>query len=229
MSNNKISSNPIVESYVQFCFGLIEPSDVSRFTARLKGFDPGGDEVMNCFRELVVQAYLSAAGLHVRYEMPIDGKTPDWSWRATDGSLAGIADMYNLGADSKLSELDKRARAEQQDEDGYFYARFSPSNTNRLYWALYSKASHSDYVGIATKYRVPYLVVAHIDFRLAIESSEIADSIQSDMGVFANRENVSGVLLVQDGYSFQFIPNPNAIRKIELPGARMSPERIWFT
>jgi hypothetical protein len=145
------------------------------------------DQIQRLFREVMAGAFLGRQGFTVQYEPRINGQTPDWHFKS-DGVGEFISEFRNLQSPEKIRVEQTRAL----DESGLrLWSGSMPENTDRLWWALLSKATK--YKKLANETGLPYVVIVHGLFTACLDSGEVEKCILPSDGLFAEYPELSGV------------------------------------
>ena len=174
---------------------------------------------MHTFRELVLGAYLASSGLNVRYEYRVGTHTPDWCVLDESSSLKAIVELTNFHLD-KVTEDDITAKLQTTG----IGLQWQAPNDDRLYHAIQRKADK--YKAVAESFSVPYAVAVFGEFNAAVNLDELNQCLfHRETGLFGLYPVVAGVLFFegQSGrYSFKYIPNPNALRRVRIPNGEFA-------
>jgi hypothetical protein len=213
---SQIAGKPAINAYIYRCFDELDEITQRKFVKRFRQQQP--EQVMHTFRELILGAYLHSIGFNIRYELRLQGKTPDWVITAEDGLPQAIIELMNFHLDLETSMEIKR-QLQEKPVAGY-WPDGNKNISERLYSCLATKAQ--TYLGLATESNLPYTIAIYCEPETTIEREEIRDCLEDQQdGVFNLYPAVSGVLFfVELGgrYHFHFLANPHATRAWTIPG-----------
>jgi hypothetical protein len=214
MKYGQIAGNKSINAAIYRCFGCIHEEDAQTFVKRFREQPHDQDQVMHTFRELILGGFLASNGLQVRYDQPIDGKTPDWSIVDHDGGLRCIVELINFHIYKARED-----KIKQHWQTGRIWCGWTGSNTDRLYDRIWDKAvTYKELVG---QTRVAYVIALFGDFIPDVDPEEVQECLfDTDAGLFALYPEVSGLLFFAENsgrYGFTYIGNPGAIKDFDLP------------
>ncbi len=212
MESEKLAENPQVEALIKLCFEYIVDEDIRKFVKKFHDQPHNSEDIMNTVGELVLGAYLSRQGFLVRYDLDIDGKTPDWSLLNSCLTPYAIVELANFNIDLttqlEIEEQLKFKRIATYWQDG------NRDNLARLYESIQTKALY--YRDIVKQRGFPYIIAIYPKFLIKIDFKEEVCPILFDPteGLFTKFPWVSGILFFEDcsngQYSFQYALNPVA-------------------
>src|SRR3989304_7921939 len=132
-SQERFAGSDRINALIHICLHYLSDQDKRRFIAQFRNLPQDSDQMMHTLRELVLGAYLASTGIAVRYQAPIDGKTPDWSL-FKEGRPAGYIDLLNFHIDK---ETETQIEDQQQSRGAAAYWRDgNKDNATRLFHAL---------------------------------------------------------------------------------------------
>jgi hypothetical protein len=221
MDHGDFSVNSSINRWIIRCFEEIHQDDVPKFVKKFRSEPHHQDQVMHSFRELIFGAFLARNGSNVRYDLEIEGKTPDWSLLSTDSELTGLLDVVNLH-NCKAIEDEIRSGLKHRGTAGVWSD--PEQETERLFSQLYSKSLV--YKNLVNCLGLPYAIGLFQTFFIALDWSQIDEVLNhEETGLFRTQPHVSGLLIGADGagYNFHYVPNPHAMRPLELPQGPFNP------
>jgi hypothetical protein len=215
MKYGQIAENNVVNREIYKCFDYICDDNKRKFVKKFRDQPHDQEQIMDNFRELILGAFLSSNGLNVIYDYQLQRKTPDWCVIDDHHSIKCVIENVNFHIDKAT---DKEIKS-HIDKNGIWVGWLKP-NEERIYMKLLEKSDK--YEGVVTEQNVPYVVSLFGDFKAAVEIDEVNHCLfDAHGGLFNDHPILSGVLFfVESGggrYTFRYIPNPKAIRKIDLP------------
>lgn len=214
--------NTSVNDTMLTCLELLPESEAHKVAKRLKHqWEAGGNEAEHTYHELILGAFLAENGCAVVYELPLEGKTPDWTVVQADPTPRAIIEVSNHRLDF---EQEQRMFAQHaQGEVGIAY----PDNIARLYARFDQKAGA--YAALLRGHALPYVVAVFGNFFAAVDHEEVRTAIFGDSkdrpSAFAERPVLAGAYFFQESgvnrsYVMTYIANPHALHPIELPSGR---------
>lgn len=162
---------------------------------------------------------MSSNGLVVENDRKICGKTPDWVILDTSSSITAVVEMvyHHIDRDTNNHIL-------SQQKAGKAAITYHPNGNDPKHLRLYSQIQDKagKYKELVAKLQVPYVVAIYIDFLAVISVQEVKDCLIGwDESLFKHYPDLSGVLYFEESnrgsYRFEFIENPYALRKIDIP------------
>jgi hypothetical protein len=173
---------------------------------------------MHTLRELILGAFLSKNGFCVRSDFRTESTTPDWCILNDRGDPQCIVELVNFHADAQTS-----ADIVRQIEEKGIWCSFVRPNTERLYYAIWDKASK--YKDVAAKNKLGYIVSVFGEFDANVEEEELDECLlDKETGLFKLYPEVSGVLFFEESggsYLFSYNANEYANRTMNIRGG-------WF-
>lgn len=203
-----IARNRHIDAAIRKCFTHLPSSATQKFERKFAEQRSDDDQVMHTFRELIVGAYLASRGEKVEYEMPLAGKTPDWTLMNVVGSRKAILELTNFHA-PRREEAAMRVSLMR----GEIYCDWQPDPTQRLYQAIQRKVD--SYSPLVQGLGLPYLVAVYNDFLAAVEIEELQHVLFEayEGGIFRYSQVITGVVFFEEGsgvYRFRYFENPTA-------------------
>ena len=179
---------------------------------------------MHTFRELILGAYLAASGLNARYELPIEGLSPDWTILGTEnGLIRGIVELTNFHID-RATDLETEQQVRSAGVAAYWRDK-NKDNTARLHQTIWAKARK--YKPLVQKLNVPYVVALFADFKATLNFEEVRQCLFGpEFGLFEICPELGGVLYFEESagrYSFQYAGNPDATLRFHMPDGTFPP------
>ncbi len=213
MKYGQIAGNMSVNAAIYRCFEYISKEDARAFLRRFREQPHDQDQVMHTFRELLLGGYLASNGLRIRYDQTVCGKTPDWSVLDENGLLYCIVELVNFHVDKATEDEIKqhwRAKATRCGPIG--------AQSDRLYARIREKAS--GYKGLVERARVAYVIALFGEFTADVDEEEVRQCLYDEEGgLFSLYPEVSGVVFFLESsglYSFEYMANPKAVRRMAL-------------
>jgi hypothetical protein len=225
MKHGQIAGNRSINALIYRCFEYISGEDEQKFVSSFREQPHDSRQIMHTFRELVLGAYLAANGLSVRYELPTEGLSPDWTILGTDSaSIRGILELTNFHID-RATDLETEEQVRSAGLAAYWRDK-NQNNTERLYQSIWEKARK--YKPLVQRLKVPYVVALFADFKAMLDFEEVKQCLfGSDSGIFGICPELSGVLYFEESagrYSFQYAGNPGALRQMDMPDGTFPPK-----
>lgn len=223
MKYGQIAGNKKVNHAIYRCFERLCDEDQQRFVKKFREQPHDSDQIMHTFRELILGAYLSSRGFRVRYECSVECKTPDWCILDNRSAVVGIAELVNFHIDA-LTESNIAEQTRAKPSVVFYWRDKNKNNVERLSYSIQDKMQK--YHALTETLRVPYIIGIFLDFKVVVDTEELRACLYpNDTGLFQMYRHVSGVLYFEENtgqYLFRYEQNPNALRKIELPGGVLS-------
>jgi hypothetical protein len=210
MKYGQIAGNSSINRDIYLCFKHISEEDEKHFVKKFKEQPQDSDDIIHTFNELILGAYLSSKGFRVRYEYPIENKTPDWCILNNKAELVGIVELVNFHVDANTqSDIAKQI----QSQGGAAYWPNINKNNGRLYQSIWDEmGKHKD---LTNKLNIPYIVSIHSDIFSPTDFKSVRVCLSStDFGLFQQYPHVSGVLYFNGSHFFEYEKNPNALRDL---------------
>lgn len=214
----QIAESQAINAFIYRCFEELGENEQRIFVNKFRRQPHDRPEVMHTFRELILGAFLHAAGFPARYEKRLLGKTPDWVIVDADGTPLAIVELVNIHIDFKTELYLQKQR--QRGAAVMSYRRDGNANNPlRLYKSLQKKAE--DYQELVTDLNLPYVITAFGGFETAFDGADVLACVEEEPGgLFALNPHVSGVLYFEENggrYNFQYFGSPVSRRRLELP------------
>jgi hypothetical protein len=223
MKYGQIAGSKKVNYAIYYCFErFLCDKDQQRFVKKFREQPHDSDQRLHTFRELILGAYLSSKGFRVRHEYSVESKTPDWCILDNRAAVVGIVELVNFHIDAVTeSAIAKQIRVKSI---AVYWRDGNKNNVERLYYCIWDKVQK--YRALIEKLSVPYIIAIYPDFNAATDFEEVLPCLHHDeFGLFQMYRHVSGVLYFEENagqYLFRYEQNPNALRKVELPGGVLS-------
>ena len=216
MQFGQLAGNVSINAGIYACLAKVNPKDVAKFFKNFRTQPPA--QAHHTYRELLVGANLSDHGLQPRYDLEIDGKTPDWSLLDEQEKVIGIVELptfhQNAQLDREIGETLGR---------GEIWAGWMPQNTGRLYQKVQQKAER--YARLAGSAQVPYVVAVFGEFTASVDLAEVEEVLfSSHGGAFTHFPWLCGLLYFEESsgiYAFKCYANSDARRALPLQTARI--------
>lgn len=213
----QIAGNKSINETIYRCFGHICEKDAPKFVKKFRSQLNDNTQVMHTFRELILGAYLASRGFVAKYELEIDGKTPDWC--LVDDSLEpkGIVEAINFHVD-RATEADIQTQKDLKNS----WIGWQGPNDVRLYERIHNKAIH--YTALVDQYDIPYIVALYGEFMAAVNFGELNGCLfDNEFGLFRRHPRLTGLLYFEEQsgrYQFTYIPNPDTCNPLYIPNGR---------
>ncbi len=196
---------------------LLDEEDQRKFVKKFHG--ESAEQAAHTLKELVLGAFLLKNGFIARYEILIDGKTPDWIIYGSAGQIQVVVDQLTF---HQAKHIDNQMN--QPLLTGSARSWWLPNNTDRLYQKLIAKAN--SYEKLSNQHAAACLVSVFGDINAVVERDELEDTLHRSYegGVFAQTQSLSGVIYFQAGagtYDFSYFSNPSALRPVKVPEGRL--------
>ena len=222
MKYGQIAESKKINYAIYRYFEHLCEEDKQRFVKKFREQPHDSDQIMHTFRELILGAYLSSRGFQVRHEYLAGGKTPDWCILDSRSAVVGIVELVNFHIDAATeNEISKQMQAKVI---AVYWRDGNKNNVERLYYCIRDKMQK--YQALIERLRVPYIIAVSPDRKIVVDIEEVRDCLSpNDIGLFHMYRHVSGVLYFEENagqYLFRYEQNPNALRKVELPGGVLS-------
>jgi hypothetical protein len=212
MKYGQICAAPGRNAAIYECLKYLCDEDAKKFVKKFGEQPHHGQQVMHTFQELVVGAHLLKHGIPARYDMDVDGKTPDWCIGHPD--VKGVIEVVNHHASR---DTEKKIYAELRQQ--WMTAWSLDSGTQRLYSTLWDKATK--YKSILEARTIPYIISVSKDLLTDVEQADIHECLtHSDHGLFHQYPSLSGVAFFIEGVwvdYFEYYPNPDASVTFDFP------------
>ena len=217
MEYGQIAGNKSINSMIYLCFDYIVKADRFKFLKKFQQQVNDSNQVMHTFRELVLGAYLSSRGFHVRHDFVINDQTPDWSILDASGELVtSIVELMSFHLDRVTEkEIDEQFRINGL---ATYWRDRNKDNVNRLYQSIWHKASK--YKSLVNDLGIPYIVGVFPQFEATVDLEELhLCLLDEETGLFHMFPEISGVIFFEEisgRYVFNFLKSNNAIRDFGL-------------
>lgn len=213
-----IAKNKSINGAIYRCFDLIDQSDADAFAKQFRDQPHDGNQVRHTFRELLLGTFLNSVGIPVRYSWPIDGKTPDWARIEPDSTVTALVELVNFHAPHHIERS-----IEERSAAGQVWVSRVPDHSERLISRFDEKAAA--YRDIVVRRAIPYVIAVFAEFESILEIGDVENALTyGGNDWFAANPAVSGVIQFEEHsgtYSFQFIPNPHAIKPLIVPNGTL--------
>jgi hypothetical protein len=183
---------------------LLALDDQNKFRRKLKVED--SEQATHTARELIFGAYLTRLGLLPRYEVVIQGKTPDWVAYTAKRDVSFIADVFSHHQTRELeAEMDRAI------QDVAVFVGWLPDNSNRIYEKVAEKVDK--YADIATDSSTSLVVGMFCDFKACVEEDEIIEAMLKlhGGGIYERFPQLAALVAFSENggiYSFRCYHNP---------------------
>jgi hypothetical protein len=215
----QIAESSKINKAIYDCFDFLDEKEQKKFVKKFKEQPHSQVQVIHTFRELILGTYLRANGSIVENERKICRKTPDWSILDSSSNVNAVVEMVYHHIDNKTND-DILAQLKTEKNIVGYWPHSNDPGFLRLYSHIEEKASK--YKELVADLQIPFVVAVFIDFLAVIDVQEVQDCLLTgEEPLFKSYPDLSGVLHFEESilgsYYFEFIENPYAIRKIEIP------------
>ncbi len=213
MEHGQISKNKSINEWICDCFRHLHVDDVKKFLRKFRQQPHDEEQVLHTFRELIFGAFLAKNAVSVRYDLKVNGATPDWCLTSDGASIQGMMEVINFHTDQKTETGIREALRARG-----FGATWGGEKDDRLYDRLQSKCVV--YKNLVERLQVHYVIGLFIHFFAPVSHEEIREAaLMPNDGLFHLYPHVSGVLYCAEGsgYHFYYLPNPYNPHKLVLP------------
>ncbi len=221
----QISQSQAVNAYIDRCFEELGESERMIFIRKFRQQPHDGPQVMHTLRELILGAYLHAAGFQVRCEQEVQGKTPDWVIVDDRQTPRAIVELVNFHIDHR-TEVDIQNQI-QSKSYAVFWQNENTDNLVRLYNSLERKAQV--YRDLAAGLDLPYVIAVSGDAKAVLDLDDVRACLDGMCGrLFDEYPHVSGILFFDENsgqYCFQYLENAASPRKLAIESGSFSRER----
>lgn len=104
MKYGQIAGNKRINEMIYHCFQNICAEDELKFVKNFRVQKPDHNQIMHTFSELIFGAFLCSSDLKLRYDYPLEGKTPDTGILDENGTLCGILELVNFHIDKVTND-----------------------------------------------------------------------------------------------------------------------------
>jgi hypothetical protein len=214
MKYGQIAGSKAINETIDYCFQFLSETETLKFVRMFNELPHDQVQIMHTFRELILGAFLSQNHYKVMYEYEIDSKTPDWCILDDNFQPQCIIELLNFHPDAETS-----ADMIRQLQDKGIWCNFVKPNTERLYHAIWEKATK--YKSLSRKYNLSYVISIFGEFTAIIDKDEINECLFGQgTGLFKMYPEMTGLLYFEESsgnYLFSFVPNPDTIKSINIP------------
>ena len=219
----QIAESQAINAFIYFCFEELEEPVQQKFVKLFRQQPHDQAQVMHTFRELVLGAYLHAAGFQVRYAQRLQGKTPDWVIVDEQLTPLAIVELVNFHIDRQTETVIQKQSRTRPAVVGY-WRDGNADNLERLSSRLQEKAQV--YQGLVNELSLAYVIAVFGEFEAALDRDDIMACLNGERDqLFDRYPYISGVLFFDENggtYRFQYLENPANPRKSEIPAGIFS-------
>jgi hypothetical protein len=218
MKYGQIAGNTHIDAMIYRCFEYICEEDQRKFVKKFHEQPPDGYQIMHTFRELVLGAYIAMSGFKVHYDHTVNAYTPDWCILDEKSAMRGIVELTNFHIDKATEDkIEEQIRTKGL---AFVWRDQNKDNADRLYHCIWHKAQV--YKALLEQLKVPYVIAVFGEFKAAVDFDEelCPCLLNEEFGLFGLYPEVSGVLYFEDssrGFLFNYMHNPNPLRRFSLP------------
>lgn len=204
--STQLAGNKLVDAKIKSLLPLLHADDQRKFLKKFKV--EASEQKAHTFRELILGAFFARNGLRARYEIRLDGKTPDWLLYDTSGNVDAVVDQVTFHQARVLDDQMNSSMSNSQPWVGWL-----PDNTDRLYQKIQEKAEK--YERLAKARSASSVIAVFADINASVELDEMQDALSSAHGggLFSHVPSLSGVLLFTEAsgsYTFHFFQSPHS-------------------
>ena len=207
-----------VNKFIYHCFDLIPEKEVIKLIKKFRNYSNNLDQQRHTFSELILGAFLHSEGYNAKYEIALNGITPDWTI-VKDNSIFCIIELVNFQIDfATRKEIKKNLLPGNVIA---FWRDESKDNVSRLWHIL--KIKFQKYHKNVNKLDMPFVVGIYPEFIASITLDELRFCLLNEQsGLFHNYPEVSGVFHIYEskGYIFNYINNPTSSQRFDLPNGK---------
>ena len=201
-----LAGNSRISLRINQLLPLLAEEDQRKFLKRFRS--EAGEQAAHTFRELILGVFLVKNGFVARYEVLIDGKTPDWTLYGDSKEVLAVVEQITFHQAREIDdEMNQAVRA------GSAWCGWLPNNVSRLYQRLVAKAEA--YEKLVNQHAASSIVSIFGEFNAVVETDELEETLLKAYGggIFTQAPSLSGVIYFQETagiYGFKYFSNPSA-------------------
>ena len=212
-----LAGNSAINSRIYEMLDDLHPADVPKIVSK---FQIGQEaQRFHTLRELEIGSRLRRQGLALRYELNVEGKSPDWSLVGKQDCVEEILDVVTV---HQRRVVDKDIASALSK--GEIWSGWISIPQDHIYSKLEQKAQK--YSSMVESLRVPYVVAVFGEFTASIDPEEVESVLYSHHGgLFAQVPTVAGVVYFNEEcgrYNYFYFPNKSAACPSRSLGPRLS-------
>ena len=205
-----LAGNSRISLRINQLLPLLAEEDKRKFLKRFRS--EAGEQAAHTFRELVLGIFLLKNGFLARYEVLIEGKTPDWTLYGDNNEVLAVVDQLTFHQAREVND-----EINQAVSAGSLWCGWLPDNVSRLYQKVVAKAE--TYEKLVNQLAASSIVSVFGDTNAVVEPDELEEVLTKayDGGVFTHAPWLSGVVYFQEAggvYDFKYLSNPSATRPL---------------
>ncbi len=211
MSKNKIALNKSINELIYKCFSYLDEEDQNKFLRKFKQYTVSSSQSLHTTRELILGAFISSICPKVKYDLKINGKTPDWCILDDNSNIKCLVELTSIHIDKVMEQ--KINTSLDRKEMIVVWRDEEKNNSKRLYDTVLNKIQL--YKHLVINHKSPYFIALFFDFFFPLNYDEIQNILVKDNnGLFELYPELSGVIVFEEkngSYLFKQFLNEKAV------------------